>query len=227
MSSQRSTRIDRRRARTRGRLVDAARHLILEKGVDGVTIADITEAADIGFGTFYGYYDTKEALLAEVVEETIAEIVERVTAGLDHVDDPAVAASGIVRRLLALNDTDPALTTLALQVDRRAIGSSGPTPVGQPDDGPVAGSLVRELDPYFFGGAVAGPFRRSRLACLPYVIAGGLEMACSARLNNELHPEDDPDVAASILMLLGVPEAEASDIAARPLADLEVSVPAD
>jgi AcrR family transcriptional regulator len=227
MTKQRSTRIDRRRARTRGQLVEAARHLIVENGVDSVTITQITEEADIGFGTFYSYYDSKEALVAEVVEETVAEIVGRVTVGLEDVDDPAVAAASIIRRLLALNDTDPALITLVLQVDRLALANRGSTAAELTDDGPPRGGLVRELDPYFFEGAEARRFHRNQLACLPHLIAGGLEMVCSARLTNQLRPEDDSEVAAAILVQLGLPEAEANDIATRPLAELEVRVSTD
>jgi AcrR family transcriptional regulator len=227
MTKQRSTRIDRRRARTRGQLVDAARHLIVENGVESVTISLITEKADIGFGTFYSYYDSKEALVAEVVEESIAEVVERVTVGLEDVDDPAEAASSIIRRLLALNDTDPALITLVLRVERLALANSRQDAGGLSEDGPVAGGLVRELDPYFFDGPEARRFRRSGLAYLPHLIAGGLEMVCNARLTNQLRTEDDTEVAAAILVLLGLPEAEANDIAARALPELEVRMPAD
>jgi hypothetical protein len=152
MTNERSTRTDRRRARTHGRLVDATRHLIVEKGVDNVTIADITEEADIGFG--------------------------------------------------------------------------GPGAAGA-DDGPVAGGLVRKLDPHVFDGADVRRFPRSQLAFLPLLIAGGLETVCSARLTNQLRAEDDAGVATAILTLLGVPETEANDVATRPLADLDVGVTAD
>src|SRR4029453_3038297 len=54
----------RRRQRTRGRLVEAARRVIGRRGVEATTILDITREADVGFGTVYNYFDSKEAILA-------------------------------------------------------------------------------------------------------------------------------------------------------------------
>jgi len=48
-----SDRVSRRRARTRERIFTEAMRLFAERGFDTVTVADITEAADIGKGTFF------------------------------------------------------------------------------------------------------------------------------------------------------------------------------
>jgi AcrR family transcriptional regulator len=54
---------DRKRARTRQALVDAAVELFERKGYDETTIADIAAAAEIGARTFFGYFASKEELL--------------------------------------------------------------------------------------------------------------------------------------------------------------------
>lgn len=54
---------DRKRARTRQALIDAATELFARKGYDETTIADIAAAADIGARTFFGYFASKEELL--------------------------------------------------------------------------------------------------------------------------------------------------------------------
>jgi len=43
-------------------LIDAAVRLIAEGGGERASIAEITEAADIGFGSFYNHFDSKEQL---------------------------------------------------------------------------------------------------------------------------------------------------------------------
>ncbi|MBN8933022.1 MAG: helix-turn-helix transcriptional regulator, partial [Rhizobium pusense] len=53
---------DRRRARTRRALLDAARRVIGRQGVENVTIQEITDEADVGFGSFYNHFATKEDL---------------------------------------------------------------------------------------------------------------------------------------------------------------------
>lgn len=77
-----STRIDRRRRRNREALLRAARRLMAERGFTGTTIADITEAADLGFGTFYLYFKSKEDLLTTVLDEGFSSM-------LDGVQDPS------------------------------------------------------------------------------------------------------------------------------------------
>jgi AcrR family transcriptional regulator len=56
------TKIDRRVARTRARLQQAHLALIVEKGLEAVTVEDICAAADVGRSTFYAHYPNKAAL---------------------------------------------------------------------------------------------------------------------------------------------------------------------
>lgn len=55
---------ERRRSETRERIFRAALKLFAERGVAGATVEDITEAADVGKGTFFNYFRTKEHVLA-------------------------------------------------------------------------------------------------------------------------------------------------------------------
>ena len=54
---------DRKRARTRQALIDAATKLFERQGYDETTIADIAAAAEIGARTFFSYFASKEELL--------------------------------------------------------------------------------------------------------------------------------------------------------------------
>jgi AcrR family transcriptional regulator len=53
----------RRSAETRERLFNAAVHLFAEKGFAETTVEDITNAADVGKGTFFNYFPSKEHIL--------------------------------------------------------------------------------------------------------------------------------------------------------------------
>ena len=59
------SRLDRRKARTRQALIDAAVRLIAEGRGDRASIQEITEEADIGFGSFYNHFDSKEQLFSD------------------------------------------------------------------------------------------------------------------------------------------------------------------
>lgn len=60
---------DRRARRTQDAIIAAAVSLILEKGVDAVTIRDITERADYNRGTFYLHFPGKPELFEFMLED--------------------------------------------------------------------------------------------------------------------------------------------------------------
>jgi len=72
----RGNRRERRSAETRERLYRAALQLFAERGYPATTVEDITEAADVGKGTFFNYFPTKEHVLARYGAERI-QAVER------------------------------------------------------------------------------------------------------------------------------------------------------
>src|SRR5271165_6478210 len=83
------SRLDRRKARTRQALVDAAVQLIAEGRGDRASIQEITEAADIGFGSFYNHFDSKDQLFATASGELMerwGQLIDRACAGIA---DPA------------------------------------------------------------------------------------------------------------------------------------------
>lgn len=67
---------ERRRAELRDRIFRAALKLFAERGFLETTVEDITEAADVGKGTFFNYFPTKEHVLATLGAERLA-VIER------------------------------------------------------------------------------------------------------------------------------------------------------
>jgi AcrR family transcriptional regulator len=67
---------ERRRTEIRERLFRAALRLFAERGFLDTTVEDITEAADVGKGTFFNYFPTKEHVLATLGAERLA-VIER------------------------------------------------------------------------------------------------------------------------------------------------------
>jgi AcrR family transcriptional regulator len=89
--------LSRTRLRTRKKLIDAALAVMGQKGVEGTSIAEITGAADVGFGSFYSNFRTLEELASEVFVVR-AEVLARQLASInEQVEDPALAASFIQR----------------------------------------------------------------------------------------------------------------------------------
>src|SRR4030095_11195128 len=65
------TRLDRRRARTRQALLAAAVRLSAPGRGERASIQEITEAADIGFGSFYNHFESKDELFRTASEELL------------------------------------------------------------------------------------------------------------------------------------------------------------
>src|SRR5512146_2112996 len=62
---------ERRAAETRIRLFRCALALFAEHGLPNVTVEDITEAADVGKGTFFNYFETKDHVLLRFRDKRI------------------------------------------------------------------------------------------------------------------------------------------------------------
>ncbi|WP_067904990.1 TetR/AcrR family transcriptional regulator [Nocardia vaccinii] len=81
-------RIDRRRERTRNALLGAARKFLSE-GRSAVSIQEITDAADVGFGSFYNHFTSKEQLFDEAVRSVLRVYSEMRDGIVAAYDDPA------------------------------------------------------------------------------------------------------------------------------------------
>jgi AcrR family transcriptional regulator len=69
----------RRAAETRLRLFRCALRLFGERGFPNVTVEDITEAADVGKGTFFNYFESKDHVLGVMAEIQLGKIKEATT----------------------------------------------------------------------------------------------------------------------------------------------------
>lgn len=73
-SRQSHGRRERRSAETRERLFRAALDLFARKGFTETTVEDITEAADVGKGTFFNYFPSKDHILLAFGEMQLAKL---------------------------------------------------------------------------------------------------------------------------------------------------------
>ena len=74
---------------TKSKIVDAAWSLFREKGYDETTIEDIISLSGTSKGTFYHYFNGKDALLgslSDIFDSYYEELVERLDPGMNSVD---------------------------------------------------------------------------------------------------------------------------------------------
>jgi AcrR family transcriptional regulator len=73
----------RRAAETRLKLFRCALRLFAERGFPNVTVEDITEAADVGKGTFFNYFETKDHVLGVMAEIQLGKVAEALAVAAD------------------------------------------------------------------------------------------------------------------------------------------------
>jgi len=84
-----NARLTARGARTRARLVSAARALFEERGYLATGVNDISAAAGVAYGTFYIYFASKDEVFGEVVDELHRQVREIAAAEPHLGSDPA------------------------------------------------------------------------------------------------------------------------------------------
>src|SRR5690606_5757978 len=96
----RPTRNSRSRERTRKKLIESVERAIATKGFDSMTIEDITNGADVGFGTFYNYFTSKESITTALFNDKAAETRDIVDIINGREMDKAVAITYIQKVFL-------------------------------------------------------------------------------------------------------------------------------
>ena len=75
---------------TRERLIESARYLFWERGFAGTSMADLLAHADVNSGSFYHFFESKEALLRAVLDvylHALRPVI--VNPAFAKTDDPA------------------------------------------------------------------------------------------------------------------------------------------
>jgi AcrR family transcriptional regulator len=76
-----------RGARTRAKLVVAARAVFERDGFNNARIADIAVEAEVAYGTFYTYFPSKEMLFREVVRDLQPALIEPAATGPESISE--------------------------------------------------------------------------------------------------------------------------------------------
>jgi len=168
----RSVRAEATRDRRRRELLDVALRVFSERGYHETRIADLIEAAGVARGTFYLYFESKNAifhaLLDELVERIRASIVGvELGEGAPSLRDQLIAT---IERVLAVFEGSPDLTAFVLRVavgldpeiDKKLAELYGRLHdfITMSLDNGVHLGLIRKMDTRIVGWAVLGSIKQ-------------------------------------------------------------------
>ena len=89
---------ERKKLATRQALQDVALRLVAERGLDQVTVEDISEAADVATRTFFNYFSSKEEALLGNMPENVAT-VQRMVVDRPAAEAPLEAVCQVLRAM--------------------------------------------------------------------------------------------------------------------------------
>lgn len=135
------SRRERKKQETRQRLLECAWQLFQEKGYDDTTVEDITEAADVAKGTFFNYFETKQAILDEIALWRIELLGNHVLAA-DDIPESAVARIKLMMK--AMSDEFRATKGCTRELTRHLFMARISAPIKH-ESAHRLGSLMQEL----------------------------------------------------------------------------------
>lgn len=94
------SRANRRRAQSFENLVQAGLAVIAKRGLYETTVEHITEAADVGKGTFYAHFPSKDDLVHHLVRLGFDELIAAGRAGAPAGRGPAERLAGLIQEQL-------------------------------------------------------------------------------------------------------------------------------
>lgn len=204
------TRMARRKQQTRAALIAAAQTFIAA-GKLNVPVLEITQAADVGMGSFYNHFDSKDELFDAALTEALdahGALLDALTAALE---DPAEAFACSFRLTGRLFRQRPQECKILMSSGLSLLSS----------DRGVAPRARRDVA----AGIEAGRFHVADLGLAMAVVGGAL-----LGLGHLLETEPDRDgadaadtVTEHVLALLGMSADEARRICRLPLPDLAIA----
>lgn len=202
-----TNRLERRKLQTRNALIRAAQGFIAE-GRLAVPVLKITQAADVGMGSFYNHFDSKEQLFAAAVTDALDSIGALLDTFTADIPDPAEAFAANYRlsgRLFRLRPQEAAL--LLANSSSLILSDRGLSPRALRD-------ITTAIEQGRF--TLADPE-------LGLAIAGGVFVGLGTLLSQR--PDRDPEATVDeatehVLTAFGMSPAEAREICSRRLPDM-------
>jgi AcrR family transcriptional regulator len=195
-------RVARKQQRKREALVQAGYKVMSERGIDSATMLEIAELADVGAGTVYSYFKSKDELAVAVLERVMHELALRIEAVTNTFTDPAQVYAFGVRTVLESATGDKRWKQLlhrAEMIANAIFNSHGPFAIRDIENAVMAGRFnVKDARLTF------------KLACFAMIGAS------TAITQGVLPASAIDETVVRMLCMNGVSEAEATELASRP-----------
>jgi AcrR family transcriptional regulator len=104
--------LTRRGSERRAQLLEAASRLFSEQGYHGTTVGDVCDTLGVGKGVFYWYFESKEALFSELLQESLLELRRAQQVAIENIEDPVQRIEEGIRASIAFFRGNPGFLEL-------------------------------------------------------------------------------------------------------------------
>jgi AcrR family transcriptional regulator len=202
-------RTNRKRERTRAALVNAARKLVFSRGQEKISIQDITDAADVGLGTFYNYFDTKSMAFEAVLEQIRGQFTANLNQLREPLKDPATVMAFTLQYCFAHAQDNQEWNTFLTY-----SGLSGDYLLHQDED-----QLLADIQ----RGVKAGRFKAEDINFTQSLILGIVRHVNQEIRQGRLARSAMAEATRHILRMLGLPDQVAKALTQSPLPPVAVA----
>lgn len=109
------TRFDKKKAKTKDKIFNAAVELFLKQGYDQTTIEQIANKADVAKGTFFIHFPTKSAVLFFLGEKRLSLIEELLAEKLKDIKSSREKLFSLLNMLAQINEDSKEITALIIK----------------------------------------------------------------------------------------------------------------
>jgi AcrR family transcriptional regulator len=195
-------RVATRQRKIRQALVDAGYRVISEKGVDAATMQEIADIADVGAGTIYSYFKSKDDLAVAVMEKVMHRLAQRIEEVTNSFTDPAQVYAFGLRTVMEAATGDPRWKRL---LNRSEV---------------IADAMFRCMGPFAMrdleNATRAGRFRITNIELTWKIATHAIIGASLAITKGELPPDSIDEIVVRLLCMSGLSVEQAEDLAGRP-----------
>ncbi len=194
-------RVARRQARNRRALIEAARRIMSQKGIDAATMSEIAERADVGAGTVYNYFKSKEDLAVAVLEDLMLDLGMKIEKVTNTFEDPGQVYAFGIRTVIDTTTSDVRWRQL---LNRSEV---------------MANAMFRQMGPFAIrdlqNATRAGRFKVDDAALTWKMATHAIVGVALSVANGELPANVIDQCVVRLLCMTGIGRDDAVDLASR------------
>lgn len=189
--------------------MNAAQELLSTRSAEAVNVDEIAELADVAKGTFYNYFDDKDALIREVEDSVRVELERRIAETNADVVDPAARVARAFAAMLVWSLEDPTKSRTLLRMSPRFADP----------DSPINAGVRRDVHTGVADARFTNITDEAGVVLVLSVLSGGVNRALDVVKKAKVRLLGE-NLAEALLVALGLSRTDAAEVAMAAMSEV-------